>query len=623
MPSLLNLGVTAALSATGLLAHPLSNAQILSRAEDLLPAYDYVIAGAGAAGLTVGNRLSEDPDVTVLIIEAGNFDQNEAALTIPGLAGTAVGTQYDWNISYAAAESLDGRIVSIPLGKVVGGSTKLNRMVFDRGSRSDYDAWGELGNEGWNFETLLPYFRKNENFTPPTPEIQAEYNIEINPEYHGEEGYMKSTYPPFFWPTTKNLVQATQELGIPINDQATGNALGGYFCPHNQDPETVTRSSAREAYHASAEARPNYHILTGNLVTRVLTESCSGTDPVKVTGVEFATSANATRQQTTVKREAILAAGALRSPQLLQVSGIGEPSLLESINVETVVDLPGVGYNLHDHPFSVVVNALNTTILTNSLTTNTTFAAQAREQYDNDRSGPLTSPTAEFLLFLPVQTYTNASRTILSQAIAGGPAASLPSNIPAEVARGYEAQFELLNKKLESDDSAMLEIIWSDGTLVLALQHPYSRGSLKASSADIFDTPVADGGFLRNEVDVTLLREAVHFARRFVTAPSILSLNPFEVVPGGNVTADADIDAFIRSSTGSLAHPAGTCKMGPREDGGVVDQNLKVYGVEGLRVVDGSVMPMLPAAHTMVTVYATAEKAADIIKEAAKQSRKV
>ncbi|KAI4939660.1 uncharacterized protein J4E92_000946 [Alternaria infectoria] len=618
MPSLLSLGVTVALSATGLFAHPLSNAQLVSRAEDLLPEYDYVIVGAGASGLTVANRLSEDKDVTVLVIEAGDLDQNEDYVTIPGLAGGAVGTKYDWNTSYAPDQALDGRVVSIPQGKVVGGSTKLNRMVFDRGSQSDYDGWETLGNEGWNFETFLKYFKKNEKSTPPTAEIQAEYDIQVNPEYHGDEGYMEVTYSPFFWPTTKNLVQATKELGISINDQATGNAFGGYFCPHNMVPMNWTRSSAEEAYYASAEPRPNYHLLTGRLVMRVLTESCNETNTVKATGVEFSTSADAESQQTKAKREVILAAGSLHTPQLLQVSGIGGASLLESINVTTVVDLPAVGYNLHDHLSVAVVNVLNTSVLTNTLASNTTFAAQAREQYDNEKSGPLTSPTGDFLLFLPLQTYSNATQSILAQAVAGGSSASLPADTPAEVARGYEAQFASLNKKLQANDSAMMEIIWADGVVVLGLQHPYSRGSVKANSSSMFDRPVADVGFLRNEVDTALLREGVHWARKFVATPSIASLNPFEAVPGNNVTASADIDAFIRSTASTLYHPAGSCKMGAREDGGVVDQELKVYGVNGLRVVDASVMPILPASHIMTTVYATAEKAADIIKEAAK-----
>tara|TARA_R110002003_G_scaffold107_10_gene9039 strand:+ start:5533 stop:6324 length:792 start_codon:yes stop_codon:yes gene_type:complete len=252
--------------------------------------------------------------------------------------------------------------------------------------------------------------------------------------------------------------------------------------------------------------------------------------------------------------------------------------------------------------------------LTNTLTTNTTFAAEARQQYDAERKGPLTSPAGDFLLFLPLSTYSNASETIASQAAAGEASASLPSDTPAEVAKGYAAQYASLNQKLLANDSALLEIIWADGVMVLGLQHPYSRGSVKASSSSIFDAPVADAGFLRNPLDVALLREGVHFARRLAQAPGITELSPFEVVPGANVTTDADIDAFIRGSASTLYHPAGSCKMGARAEGGVVDGELKVYGVEGLRIVDGSVIPILPASHTMTTVYAVAEKAADIIK---------
>ncbi|KAH7081003.1 hypothetical protein FB567DRAFT_631146 [Paraphoma chrysanthemicola] len=606
------LSLTVALSTTTVFAHPLFNGQLVTRADELLDAYDYLVIGGGASGLTVANRLSEQPNVNVLVIEAGDFDLNEDYVTIPGLAGGAVGTKYDWNTTYAADPALGDRVVQIPQGKIVGGSTKLNRMVFDRGSKSDYDGWETLGNRGWNFAGLLPYFKKNEKFTPATKEIEAEYGIQNNLAFHGNSGYMQSTYSPFFWPTTKNIVEATKALGIPINDQATGNAFGGYYCPHNQDPVNVTRSSADEAYYESAKQRSNYHLLSGNQVTRILTDSSNGT--VKVTGVEYATSANAAPQSIKVTQEVVVAAGTLHTPQLLQVSGIGDPKLLASINVPTVVDLPAVGHNLHDHLNVVTVNILNTTVLTNTLTNNATFAAEARQQYDTERKGPLTSPTGDFLLFLPVSTYSDASAAIAAEAAAGDASASLPSDTPAEVAKGYAAQYASLNKKLVAKDAAFLEIIWADGVFVLGLQHPYSRGSVKAPSSSIFDAPVADVGFLRNPLDVTLLREGIRFARKMAQTQGITELSPFEVVPGANVTSDADIDAFIRSSASTMFHPAGTSKMGPRAEGGVVDGELKVYGVEGLRVVDLSVVPILPASHTMTTAYAVAEKAADIIK---------
>ncbi|KAH7559038.1 hypothetical protein BM1_03975 [Bipolaris maydis] len=613
MPSPLSIGLTVALSATSLLAHPLFNGELIARAEDLLPEYDYVVVGAGASGLTVANRLSEDQTAS---------DQDEPFMTIPGLAGGAVGTKYDWNLTYSANPQVNNRSVSIPLGKVVGGSTKLNRMVFDRGSQSDYDTWEALGNTGWNFQSILAGFIKSETFTPPTAVIQAEYDIKYNPNNYGTKGYIQTTFSSFFWPTTT--------LGIPINDQATGKAIGGYFCPHNIDRKTETRSSAEEAYYASAQKRPNFHLLASHQVTQILTEKINGMP--KVTGVKFAASVGATSQQTKVKKEAILAAGALHTPQLLQVSGIGDPSHLASINISTVVNLPAVGHNLHDHVSVLVVNqrkksisflenpktddiTVNTTILTlGAMQSNATLAAEIRKQYDDSRSGPLTTPSGDFLLFLPLSTYSNATKAILSQAISAGPSASLPKDVPTEVARGYQAQFAALNKKLEAKDSAFLELIWADGPLLVGLQHPYSRGHVKAASSSIFDAPIADAGFLRNQVDITLLREGLRFARKLYATPAIASLNPTEIVPGPSVSEDKDIDSWIRGAASTIYHPAGTCKMGPRDQGGVVDQHLHVYGVQGLRIVDASTIPMLPAAHTMTTVYSVAEKAAGIIK---------
>jgi choline dehydrogenase-like flavoprotein len=258
---------------------------------------------------------------------------------------------------------------------------------------------------------------------------------------------------------------------------------------------------------------------------------------------------------------------------------------------------------------------VNTTLtLSSELTSNTTFAAESRAQYDSEKRGPLTSPTGDFLLFLPLSTYTNTSASIHAAALAANASSSLPSDAPSEVVKGYAASYESLNSKLVADDSAFLEIIWADGTMFLGLLHPYSRGSVKAPSSSIFDAPIADAGFLRNPLDTVLLREAVRFARRLVATPSIAELNPFEVVPGTNVTSDTNLDQYIKNSASTLWHPAGSCKMGKREEGGVVDGKLKVYGIEGLRIVDASVFPMLPATHTMTTVYAVAERAADIIK---------
>ncbi|GKT61503.1 GMC oxidoreductase [Colletotrichum tofieldiae] len=495
----------AAMPLFGALARP-SSSVCLKKQNDtqLLPSYDYVVVGAGASGLTVANRLSEDPNVTVLVIEAGELDAGEDFVKIPGLAGGAVGTKYDWNTTYVANDALGGRVVSIPQGKIVGGSTKLNRMVFDRGSKSDYDRWESLGASGWNWDTLLPYFKKNEKFTPPTPEIVAEWEF---------------------------MIDAIRELGITVaKDQANGSPIGGYFCPHNQDPKTATRSSAREAYYDNFTGRQNLHLLTGRQVTKVVT------------------------------------------------AGSGN------------------------------------SIVATGVASNATFAAEARAQYDGQQNGPLSSPTGDFIAFLPLSTYSKAGQTLSSQATAQDGTTFLPSGTPAEVVKGYQAQHKVLNDRLLADDSALLEIIWADGAMVLGLQHPYSRGNLKAASSSTFDAPVADSAFLKNPLDVSFLVEAVKFTRTLTGTDSIKGLQPFEIVPGANVTTDDAIADFVRQQSSTLFHPVGTCKLGAREEGGVVDTSLKVYGISGLRVVDASIMPLVPATHIMTTVYAVAEKAADIIR---------
>ncbi|KAH6645999.1 hypothetical protein BKA67DRAFT_540992 [Truncatella angustata] len=594
-------------------AHPAFRGLILDKRDDLLSSYDYVIVGAGASGLTVANRLTEDAATTVLVIEAGQLDKGEDIVTIPGLAGGAVGTQYDWNISYVPTEFVAGRAISCPLGKVVGGSTKLNRMVFDRGSKSDYDRWEELGNKGWGWDALLPYFKKNEIFTPPNDYIVSEYNVTYDPTAHGFEGYMNVSYSPFVWPTTKNFVDATKEVGISIaEDQANGNAIGGYYCPHNQNPETATRSSAREAYYDTVAGRSNLHLITGQQVTRIIIDTTQ--DTLVVTGVEYAANANSSKSIITLNKEAILAAGALHTPQILQVSGIGDSAHLASINVKTVVDLPAVGQNFQDHVLLAVVNAITAPLTSSNLTTNATYAAESRAQYDTEGTGPYSSATGDFLVFLPLQNFTQKWDAISASAAAQNAAAYLPNNTTPEVLEGYKQQHDVLDTKLSTTNSAILELIWADGAVVLGLEHPYSRGSVQAASASVFDAPLADPGFLSNPLDVQILVEAVKYVRTLAQAKALAFLRPFEVLPGANVTSDEDISNFIRSTAATLYHPVGSCKLGARELGGVVDEELKVYGVDGLRIVDASVVPLLPATHTMTTVYAVAEKAADIIR---------
>lgn len=250
-----------------------------------------------------------------------------------------------------------------------------------------------------------------------------------------------------------------------------------------------------------------------------------------------------------------------------------------------------------------------------NLSTNLTYAAEARTLYDLNHTGPYASPLGDFLVFVPLVNATADAATaaaLHARAVAADPRGSIPADAPAAVAHGYAAQHAALTARLLDTESAVLELLWADGAVVLGLEHPFSRGRVRAAGADVFAGagPLADPAYLRDPLDVAVLVEGVRLVRRIMAAAAIAgSLAPVvDVVPGADVTSDDDLAAYVRSAATTLYHPAGSCKMGTREDGGVVDGQLRVYGVEGLRIVDASVMPLLPASHTMTTVYAVAEK---------------
>ncbi|KAF4535763.1 Choline dehydrogenase protein [Lasiodiplodia theobromae] len=581
--------------------------RIVKNSSGLLPCYNYVVIGGGASGLTVANRLSENPETSVLVIEAGDFDQAEDFIEIPGLSGGAVGTKYDWNISYVATADVNDRAVSIPQGKAVGGSTLLNRMLMHRGSAHDYDRWEALGNAGWSWTGLLPFFKKSEIFSPPNADVAAQYDITYDESAHGTEGRIHASYSPWIWPSTENYVAGAKELGINIPvDGQNGEALGAYWMTHAQDPTTVTRSSARKGYWDTAADRTNFHILPNTHVTKLL---LNGTT---VNGVEFAASAGAARQTVSISKEAIMAAGALHTPQILQLSGIGPASLLNQLGITPVVDLP-VGYNLHDHVMVPIVHNVDLALQSANLQSNTTFAAEARAQYDSEKTGPYSTATGDILFFLPTENYTTAVSSLHDQALAQSPSDYLDSDTPSSFLTGYASQHEQLAETLVASDAATIEAIPSDGTIIVALMHPFSRGTVKIQSTDPFEAPLADSAFLKNPLDVAVLVEAVKFARNLFNTTAFAPLNPVELVPGSNITTDAAIETAVRNSATTVFHPVGSCHMGKQEEGACVDAQLKVYGIEKLRVVDGSVMPLVPAAHTMGTVYGVAEKAADII----------
>ncbi|KAF5024624.1 hypothetical protein F66182_3388 [Fusarium sp. NRRL 66182] len=528
--------------------------------------FDYIIVGAGIAGTTLANRLTASGEFQVLLLEAGQLDQHEDFVTIPGLSATAAGTKYDWNLTSSPSPATGNRAIPLPMGKVVGGGSTINRMIFVRGSAADFDRWEEFTERGWGWNDMFKNFIKAEN-----------------------------------------AVAAARELGVRIlRDGMGGDNAGGFFATHSQKPVENVRSSGRTAHYDAAADRSNLRLIQNAHVTKVQVEYH------RAVGVKFIHGQNSTHQVVKARKEVILSAGSIFSPQILQLSGIGDATDLAALNITSIVHLPGVGRNLQDHPVLVTVNAI-TSHLSSANLTDPTFASDMMALYKSNRTGPYANPTSEFVMFLPTSNFSSNATALYQAAREQNPGHFLPEDTPPSVLEGYAKQHALLTAGLASDAETPLEVFWSDGTLAFGVQHPFSRGSVKLVSKDPLEPPAVDPGFLTNPIDMAIMVDAVKFARAFAATAAVASLSPVEIVPGANITADADIESFIRENIGSFAHYASTCRVGPRRTGGVVSDDFRVHGVQNLRVVDASVIPLLPAAHTSTTVYALAEKAADII----------
>ncbi|KAJ8065062.1 hypothetical protein OCU04_005775 [Sclerotinia nivalis] len=618
--------------------HPIFSGKILERSTDLLPSYDYVVVGGGTSGLVVANRLSENKNTTVLVIEAGNFHKNEDFITIPLITtsnlpflGTGPrNTIYDYNTTSTPQPHLVNRSLALPAGKAIGGSSAINGMVFMRGNAAEYDHWEELGNTGWNWKGLLPYFKKSEHFTPADEENVQEWGIGYDVNVHGVGGFVKNGFSRFVWPSTKNFLNAFLELGASyIKDSFSGLNTGVFFFLLSITPDSQERSTSQSFLPPTSHipARPNLHILTSHTVTKINFSSTSSnyssinSKQPRATGVEYAAGVDEERYSVNARKEVILSAGAQRTPQLLQISGIGRRDVLEDLGIEVVVESEGVGENYQDHLwFTIFSPAPNIEVQYGNLSTNATWAAEMRKLYDEKRDGPFTTFSANVFSFLPLATILNGSApsvlyTLKSLSHSKNSSQYLLPSTPSSVHAGYKLQHQILTSNLLSTNTSHMEIIVGDTIIAPAIQLPFSRGRVSISSTSAFDPPLLNPNYLSHPIDLLQLTIAFNYTRFMRTAPSLQSISFTESYPGPNITTQAQIEEFIRETVVSENHHVGTASMLPRKLGGVVDERLRVYGVKGLRVVDASVIPMLVAAHLQATVYGVAEKGARMILE--------
>ncbi|CDU25119.1 related to Glucose oxidase [Sporisorium scitamineum] len=581
--------------------------------------YDYVIVGGGLAGLVVANRLSANPNITVAVIEAGASgyaDNQKFVVPAANLYDSSVGTQYDWQWTTAPQQGLSGRSANWPRGKVLGGSSAINGLYYVRHSDIEQNAWADLINDqqDWTWDKMLDAMKKSETFTPATQATTSRFSVPYQASSHGTDGPLHVSYPEMTYPQVGAFLQSTNNMGIPQSqDPDAGQSWGAFLATSNINPTNWTRSFSRTAYLDPVTYRTNLDVLTGHLVTKVTFNSTSGSQGAVASGVEFSASDGAHSQPVYARKEVILCGGAVNDPQILQLSGIADANLLSGLGIQQVVDLPGVGYHLQDHLSTGVVFSPSSSA---SMPPTSVTGNKATDSYVNSAIAYVSGSN-----IFGEQEWTS----MINQMRADRDANVAAYDAPAAVKAGYNATYTAQVEKFFPSQIGPIELLFAlsfGGVQVqAALQHPLSRGSIKISSTNPFTPPTIDPAYLSNPADMTILREGFKLARKVGSTPPLANYTSSESAPGSSVSTDAQWEAWIRRTVGTEFHPSSTCSMLPREQGGVVGKDLKVYGTQNLRVVDASVPPISFSAHLMSITYGLAEMGSEMILQDYKLGR--
>ena len=527
--------------------------------------FDYVIVGAGVAGCILANRLSADPQNRVLLLEAGGKDNSPFIAAPGGLLPIMMSGRHAWPYMSAPQKHLDDRVLYLPRGKVLGGGSSINGMAYDRGMHSDYDRWAQAGNAGWSFADVLPYFRKLESFHP------------VNDDWHGQDGPIQVTRADQTHPFAQAFIQAGQQAGYPYNADLNGASRDG-FGAVDLTVGKGKRSSASAAYLHPAMNRPNLTVVTGAQTRKILFED------KRASGITYRS--NGEDHVAHAAREVILSAGAINSPQVLMLSGVGPAVHLAEHGISLVHDLPGVGQNMQDH-LAVHVKYKATKPLSMLRYLNPVRGAAALVQYVLFKRGPLTQTGMSVACFV--------------------------KSDPA----------------LEEPDIKMLLVmaLMSHNGQKLVPMHgfyahtnvarPEARGSVTLASADPDAAPVIDQNYLGTENDRRVARAAVRAAREVFRQPAFDAVRGEELAPGPDVQTDEDIDAYIRAKAEADYHSVGTARMGSDPAASVVDPFCKSHDLDNLWIADASVLPTSAGVNPSLTIAALSLRTADRILEVA------
>lgn len=522
-----------------------------------MSSFDHVIVGAGAAGCVLANRLTEDPDVRVLLIEAGGKDRHPN-IKIPAAFANQFHTKLDWDYCTEPEPAVDNRSLYIPRGKSLGGSTSMNAMLYVRGRPLDYDLWVDAGADGWGWDDVLPYFVKSED------------NARGASEFHGAGGELRVSEQRSPRPLDRALIDASVAAGIPRIADYNGPEQDG-VAMFQVTQRNGQRWSAADAFLRPAMKRPNLTVVTRALVTGVELEGA------RATGVRYADK-RGRAQVAHASREVILAAGAIGSPQILMLSGIGPASDLSAVGVEVRHDLPGVGANLQDHPFVTLIWEV-----TDQKTLYGADKPKGLAEWVLRRTGPLSSSVAEVVAFVRTRS--------------GLPAADIQFHMGAAY----------------YDDHGQATYDGHCGVIAPVLVSPKARGRLWLRSSDPSDKPRILTNSLAEPEDVDSLIAGMELAREIAGSEPMRSQLVKELKPGPELSDRAGLEEDLRRRLMLIYHPVGTCRMGRGEDA-VVDPELRVRGIDGLRVVDASVFPIIPGGNTNAPTIMVAERASDLIR---------